>query len=67
MRLGIVGAARPVGAAIRRALRERAERAEAAEERAVRAEREREAAARVAVAEERAALAIARMVEGWRS
>ena len=39
------------------ALRERAERAEAAEERAVRAEREREAAARVAVAEERARIA----------
>jgi signal transduction histidine kinase len=39
------------------ALRERAERAEAAEERAARAEREREAAARVAVAEERARIA----------
>ncbi len=39
------------------ALRERAERAEAAEERAIRAEREREAAARVAVAEERARIA----------
>jgi signal transduction histidine kinase len=39
------------------ALRERAEKAEAAEERAARAEREREAAARVAVAEERARIA----------
>jgi signal transduction histidine kinase len=39
------------------ALRERAERAEAAEERAARAEREREAAARVAVAEERSRIA----------
>jgi signal transduction histidine kinase len=39
------------------ALRERAERAEAAEERATQAEREREAAARVAVAEERARIA----------
>ena len=39
------------------ALRERAERAEAAEERAAQAEREREAAARVAVAEERARIA----------
>ena len=39
------------------ALRERAERAEAAEERAARAEREREAAARIAVAEERARIA----------
>jgi signal transduction histidine kinase len=39
------------------ALRERAERAEAAEERATRAEREREAAARVAVAEERTRIA----------
>jgi signal transduction histidine kinase len=39
------------------ALRERAERAEAAEERAIRAEREREAAARIAVAEERARIA----------
>ena len=39
------------------ALRERAERAEAAEERAVRAERDREAAARVAVAEERSRIA----------
>jgi len=39
------------------ALRDRAERSEAAEERAVRAEREREAAARVAVAEERARMA----------
>jgi signal transduction histidine kinase len=39
------------------ALRERAEKAEAAEERAARAEREREAAARLAVAEERARIA----------
>ena len=39
------------------ALRERAERAEAAEERAAQAEREREAAARIAVAEERARIA----------
>jgi signal transduction histidine kinase len=39
------------------ALRERAEKAEAAEIRAVQAEREREAAARVAVAEERARIA----------
>ena len=39
------------------ALRERAERAEAAEERAVHAERERESAARVAVAEERSRIA----------
>jgi signal transduction histidine kinase len=39
------------------ALRERAERAEAAETRAARAERERDAAARVAVAEERARIA----------
>jgi signal transduction histidine kinase len=39
------------------ALRERAERAEAAEMRAAHAEREREAAARVAVAEERARIA----------
>jgi signal transduction histidine kinase len=39
------------------ALRERGERAEAAEQRAVQAEREREAAARVAVAEERARIA----------
>jgi signal transduction histidine kinase len=39
------------------ALRERAEKAEAAENRAIRAEREREAAARVAVAEERARIA----------
>ena len=39
------------------ALRDRAERSEAAEERAVRAERERESAARVAVAEERARMA----------
>jgi signal transduction histidine kinase len=39
------------------ALRERAERAEAAELRATQAEREREAAARVAVAEERARIA----------
>jgi signal transduction histidine kinase len=39
------------------ALRDRAERSEAAEQRAVRAEREREAAARVAVAEERARMA----------
>jgi signal transduction histidine kinase len=39
------------------ALRERAERAEAAEERAAQAEHEREAAARVAVAEERARIA----------
>jgi signal transduction histidine kinase len=39
------------------ALRERAEKAEAAEERAARAEREREAAARVAVAEERSRIA----------
>jgi signal transduction histidine kinase len=39
------------------ALRERAEKAEAAETRAMRAEREREAAARVAVAEERARIA----------
>jgi signal transduction histidine kinase len=39
------------------ALRERAEKAEAAEMRATQAEREREAAARVAVAEERARLA----------
>ena len=39
------------------ALRERAERTEAAEERAVRAERDREAAARVAVAEERTRIA----------
>ena len=39
------------------ALRERAEKAEAAEERAAQAEREREAAARVAVAEERARIA----------
>jgi signal transduction histidine kinase len=39
------------------ALRERAERADAAEERAARAERERAAAARVAIAEERARIA----------
>jgi signal transduction histidine kinase len=39
------------------ALRERAEKAEAAEIRAIQAEREREAAARVAVAEERARIA----------
>jgi signal transduction histidine kinase len=39
------------------ALRERAEKAEAAETRAMRAEREREAAARLAVAEERARIA----------
>jgi signal transduction histidine kinase len=39
------------------ALRERAERAEAAEERAAQAERDREAAARVAVAEERSRIA----------
>ena len=39
------------------ALRERAERAEAAEERAVHAEREREATARIAVAEERVRIA----------
>jgi signal transduction histidine kinase len=39
------------------ALRERAEKAEAAELRAIQAEREREAAARVAVAEERARIA----------
>ena len=39
------------------ALRDRAERSEAAEERALRAERERESAARVAVAEERARMA----------
>jgi signal transduction histidine kinase len=39
------------------ALRERAEKAEAAEERAAQAEREREAAARIAVAEERARIA----------
>jgi signal transduction histidine kinase len=39
------------------ALRERAERTEAAEERAARAERDREAAARVAVAEERTRIA----------
>jgi signal transduction histidine kinase len=39
------------------ALRERAERAEAAEVRAAQAEREREAAARIAVAEERARIA----------
>ena len=39
------------------ALRERAERAEAAEERATHAERERESAARVAVAEERSRIA----------
>jgi signal transduction histidine kinase len=39
------------------ALRERAERTEAAEERALRAERDREAAARVAVAEERTRIA----------
>ena len=39
------------------ALRERAERAEAAEERATHAERERESAARVAVAEERVRIA----------
>ncbi|MGH3496254.1 MAG: sensor histidine kinase [Nocardioidaceae bacterium] len=39
------------------ALRDRAERSDAAEERARRAEREREAAARVAVAEERARMA----------
>jgi signal transduction histidine kinase len=39
------------------ALRERAERAEAAEVRATQAEREREAAARIAVAEERARIA----------
>ena len=39
------------------AVRERAEKAEAAEERAVRAERERETAARIAVAEERARIA----------
>ena len=39
------------------ALRERAERAEAAEERAAQAEREREAAGRVAVAEERSRIA----------
>jgi signal transduction histidine kinase len=39
------------------ALRERAEKAEAAETRAIQAEREREAAARVAVAEERARIA----------
>ena len=39
------------------ALRDRAERGEAAEERALRAERERESAARVAVAEERARMA----------
>jgi len=39
------------------ALRERAEKAEAAEERATQAEREREAAARIAVAEERARIA----------
>jgi signal transduction histidine kinase len=40
-----------------RALRERGERADAAEERAARAERERAAAARVAIAEERARIA----------
>jgi signal transduction histidine kinase len=39
------------------AMRDRAQRADAAEERALRAEREREAAARVAVAEERARMA----------
>ena len=39
------------------ALRDRAERSEAAEDRALRAERERESAARVAVAEERARMA----------
>jgi len=39
------------------AVRERAEKAEAAEERAARAERERETAARIAVAEERARIA----------
>ena len=39
------------------ALRERAERAEAAEERAAQAERDREAAARIAVAEERSRIA----------
>ena len=39
------------------ALRDRAERSEAAEERALRAERERESAARLAVAEERARMA----------
>jgi signal transduction histidine kinase len=40
-----------------RALRDRAQRSEAAEDRALRAERERESAARVAVAEERARMA----------